>query len=361
MNKRFYAVILAGGRGERFWPLSTSRLPKQLLSLVGGKPLLTRAFERLKGLIPPSHVYVITNRDLVAATRRAVPAVPRQNIIGEPIGRDTAAAIAVGGALVSARDRDAVFCVLTADHVIGDLDVFRRTLRASMELGLLEEVLVTIGIKPAEPSTAYGYIESSTAMDSRRGVAFRRVQRFVEKPDLENARRYCASARYFWNSGMFIWSARSLEKALVRHGPALAHMMADLRLRAGTRGFASALERHYNALEKISIDYALMERADHIVVAEGEFAWDDLGSWTALENQLPTDALGNVVLGSCASLASAGNIVVSKGRLTALIGVTDMIVVQAGRVTLVCPKGRAQDVKKMVERLRASGKHGGVL
>ncbi|MFH0953651.1 MAG: sugar phosphate nucleotidyltransferase [Verrucomicrobiota bacterium] len=361
MNKRFYAVILAGGRGERFWPLSTSQLPKQLLSLVGGKPLLTRAFERLKGLIPPSRVYVITNRDLVAATRRAVPAVPRQHIIGEPIGRDTAAAIAVGGALVSARDPDAAFCVLTADHMIGDLDVFRRSLRASLELGLVEDVLVTIGMKPTEPSTAYGYIESSTPMASRRGVGFRRVHRFVEKPDLEKAKRYCAAARYFWNSGMFIWSARSLETALGRHRPALARMMADLRPRAGTPSFAPALKRHYAALEKISIDYALMERANNIVMAEAEFAWDDLGSWTALENQLPQDALGNVVLGSCASLASAGNIVVSKGRLTALIGVTDMVVVQAGGVTLVCPKARAQDVKTMVERLRASGRHGGVL
>jgi mannose-1-phosphate guanylyltransferase len=361
MNSKFYAVILAGGRGERFWPLSTSRLPKQLLSLVGGKPLLTRALDRLKGLISPDRIYVITNRDLIAATRRAVPGLSQRNIVGEPVGRDTAAAIAVGGALVGARDSEAILCVLTADHMIGDLDVFRGTLRAGLEMAMREDVLVTIGIKPAGPSTAYGYIESGKSIGSRRGVGFRQVRRFVEKPDAEKAKRYCTSGRHFWNSGMFVWSVRTLSAALQKHRPDLAVMMRELTSHAGTRGFQVALASHYRGLEKISIDYALMEKAENIVMAEGEFSWDDLGSWTALENQLPKDALGNVVLGSCASLASADNIVVSRNRLTALIGVKDLIVVQADGVTLVCPKSRAQDVKKMVERLKAGGRHGEVL
>lgn len=361
MNKRFHAVILAGGRGERFWPLSTARRPKQLLRLVGTKPLLTLAFERLRGLVPPDRIYVITNKDLAAATRRALPRVPARNIIGEPVGRDTAAALAVGCALVSARDPDGVFCVLTADHVIGDLPRFRQTLRASLDLAEHENVLITIGIEPRSPSTGYGYIDAPARCAARAGIRFRNVRRFVEKPDLATARRYCRSGRFFWNSGMFIWSARSLERAFAKHRPALARLIRELGPLAGTTGFDRTLRRRYAGLEKISIDYAVMEKARNIVMAEGTFAWDDLGSWSALEGHVPPDRRGNLVLGSCEALASEGNVVVSQDRLTALIGIRDLIVVQAPGVTLVCPRERAQDVKKLVEQLRAGGRHAGVL
>lgn len=361
MNKHFHAVILAGGKGERFWPLSTAGRPKQFLTLVGSKPLLTLAFERLRGLVPPDRTYVITNKDLMASTRRALPRLPARNIIGEPVGRDTAAALAVGCALVGARDPDGVFCVLTADHIIGHLPRFRRTLRAGLELAGRENVLITIGIEPRGPSTGYGYIEAPERCAARGGIRFRNVRRFVEKPDRATARRYCASGRFFWNSGMFIWSARALERAFARHRPPLARLVAELRPLAGTPRFGAALRRLYAGLERISIDYAVMEKVRNIAMAEGAFAWDDLGSWSALEGHVPADAAGNVVLGSCEAVASEDNVVVSQDRLTALIGVRDLIVVQAPGVTLVCPKDRAQDVKKLVERLRAGGRHAGVL
>lgn len=356
-----YAVILAGGKGERFWPLSTARRPKQLLSLVGGKPLIVRAVDRLEGVIPPERVYVITNADTVAATREVAPELPPENIIGEPIGRDTAAAIALGAALVKARDPGGAFCVLTADHIMGDLDVFRSTIREGLSLASREDLLITIGIRPAFASTGYGYIESGESLAENEGVVFLRARRFVEKPDRKTAEEYISSGRFFWNSGMFIWSVRAFASALRKHRPVLADLIERLAPVAGTPGFEQAMGEAYERLEKISIDYALMEKADNIAMARGEFAWDDVGSWTALENHLPRDAAGNVAVGSVEELDASGNIVVSDGRLTALVGVKDMIVVHAAGATLVCRKDKAQSVKKIVEKLRASGRYDEVL
>lgn len=359
-EKQFFAVILAGGKGERFWPYSTSRTPKQLLNLVGGKPMLALAVERLEGLLPADHVYVITNADLVDACRAAAPGVPRENVIGEPIGRDTAAAIAAGAALIKARAPGAAFCVLTADHLIGDLDVFRRTLRESLELALREDVLITIGIKPRGPETGYGYIEAGASKCEAGGVSFLAAKRFVEKPDAARAKEYVDSGRYFWNSGMFIWSVAALEKALTAHRPQLADLIAELS-RAGRKGFASALAREYDRIEKISVDYALMEKASNIVMVRGDFRWDDVGSWTALADHLPRDAAGNAVAGACEAMDSRNNIVMSEGRLTALIGVEDLVVVHTENATLVCSRDRVQDVKKLVHQLAAGGKHSEVL
>jgi mannose-1-phosphate guanylyltransferase len=356
-----YAVILAGGRGERFWPLSTSKRPKQLLSLVGERSLLAQAVDRLQGLIPPERVYVITNEDLVEASCLAAPELPAENIVGEPFGRDTAAAAALGAALVKAKDPSASFCVLTADHIIGDLDRYRATLDQGLDLAQREDVLITIGIQPAEPSTAYGYIEATQERVAAAGVQFLKADRFVEKPDADTAKGYVDSGRFFWNSGMFIWSVRALQSALARHRPALAEMIDRLVPTVGTSEFLPALAGEYEALEKISIDYALMEKADNILMARGTFAWDDVGSWPALENHFAADEDGNITIGDSAAVDAAGNIVYSKGRLTALIGVQDLVVVQAEEVTLICPRERAQDIKKMVEKLRQRGGYDQVL
>ena len=361
MTESMYAVILAGGRGERFWPLSTQACPKQLLSLVGDKPLLRQAVDRLEGLIPPERVYVITNEDLVEASQQAAPQLPHENIIGEPMGRDTAAAAALGAVLVKARDPKASFCILTADHIIGDPDVYQATLRESLQLAQEEDVLITIGIPPTEPSTGYGYIEATDTRDERGGVEFLEANRFVEKPDRETAEKYVAAGTYFWNSGMFIWSVHALEQALRRHRPVLADMMERLLPWVKTPDFLIELAREYDALEKISIDYALMEKADNILMVRGTFAWDDVGSWPALENHFTPNEDGNITIGNCAALDADGNIVYSKDRLTALIGVQDLVVVQAKGVTLICPRARAQDVKKLVDKLRQNGSYDGLL
>ncbi len=360
MFEHAYAVILAGGYGERFWPASTAAKPKQLLSLLGDRTMLEMAIDRLEGLIPPQRIMVLTSADLADATRAAAPALPAENVVGEPMRRDTAAAVALACALVEAKDPDGVFCVLTADHVMGDLDLFRHTLASGLELAANQDVLVTIGLTPMHPSTAFGYVETAAPLGSQPDglgeghdpVAFHTVARFVEKPDRETAESYVASGRFWWNSGMFVWSAQSLHAAFTAHQPQLGSFITELIPAAWTDGFVDALAAGFEPLEKISVDYALMEKADNIVMAEGRFAWDDVGSWPEVANHLPADESGNVVTGDVVSLDATNNIVLSDGRLTAIVGVEDLVVVHADGATLIVPKDRAQDVKKIVTELR---------
>jgi mannose-1-phosphate guanylyltransferase len=358
MDTKAYAVILAGGKGERFWPLSTSKHPKQFLSLVGDKPLLAQAVDRLDGVIPPERVLVITNGDLVDVARRSAPRLPPENVIGEPMGRDTAAAIALGAALIESRQPDAAFVVLTADHIIGDLDIFAATLTDGLNYALQDPVLMTIGIEPATAGTGYGYIESGTPIKrAAGGTLLRKAVRFVEKPDRDTAQSYVESGNYYWNSGMFIWSVHTLKEAFSRYRPQLLDMMDAVRPAAGTEDFMNSVRTAYAQLEKISIDYAVMEKADNVVMAEGAFQWDDVGSWPALAHHFPRDDDGNVLLGTVEEMGSGNNIVLSGGRFTALIGVSDLIVVQADDVTLICPRDRAQDIKQFVHGLRDREKY----
>lgn len=357
MVENAFAVIMAGGKGERFWPLSTSKRPKQVLSLIGGKPMIAIAVERLADLVPADRVIVVTSRDLVTATSNALPGVPMQNIVGEPVGRDTAAAVALASALIRKRAPDGVFCILTADHIIGDIPVFQRTIRAGLDIASRKDVLTTIGITPTFPSTGYGYIEEGELEEEVAGVRLSRAKRFVEKPDARRAGEYLRAGNYCWNSGMFMWSVDAIQSALKRHAPNLFEMARRIEKTVGTDAFAAALENEYEGLKKISVDYAIMEKSDNIIMARGTFEWDDVGSWVALENHFEKDQAGNVIVGACEQVDSAGNIVVSDGRLTALLGVHDMVVVQAEGATLVCPKNMAQDVKKLVAMLKGKGRY----
>ncbi len=351
----FYAVILAGGYGERFWPASTMARPKQLLSLLGDRTMLEMAVDRLDGLIPAERVLVLTSADLVEATIACSPDLSPENVIGEPMRRDTAAAVALACAVVKARDPHGVFCIVTADHVMGELDVFRQTLREGLELASANDVLVTIGIEPTRPSTAFGYIEAGEGFDRVGDVAFRRVLRFVEKPDRDTAQSYIDSGSFSWNSGMFIWSVDAVHRAFAEHTPALGSMIDALIPHVDTAGFPAAIADAFEPLDKISIDYALMEKAHNIVMGIGTFRWDDVGSWPEVAAHLPNDEHGNAVRGDLRVLDSSNNVVVSEGRLTALIGIDDLIVVHTGGATLICPKDRAQDVKAIVTALRESG------
>ncbi len=356
-----YAVIMAGGRGERFWPLSTSKRPKQLLALVGGAPLIAQAVDRIEGLIPPENVFVVTSAGLIDATIMAAPQIPPENIFGEPIGRDTAAAIACGAALVKAKDPTAVFAVFTADQVVGDPDLFAATLKGGLEMSSRNDILLTIGIQPTRPATEFGYIEAGETLETVAGVEFCKARHFVEKPDAATAAAYLDSARFFWNSGMFIWTLAALEKAFAAHCPEWLALMNTLTGYAQRNEIEAGMAATYPDLAKISIDYALMEKADNIVMACGTFAWDDVGSWPALENHFEQDAAGNTLIGNAEVLEAEGNIVYSKDRLTALIGVKGMVVVQAEGVTLVCPKERTQDIKKLVTTLRGEKRFEGLV
>jgi len=357
MLNHVYAVILAGGRGERFWPLSTVRQPKQLMPLVGNRPMIAGAVEHIRPLVPPERIFIITHADLVKAARRALPGFPHRNIIGEPVGRDTAAAVTLGAAIIKARDPRAIFCVLTADHIIGDLAVFRRTLMKSFRTVAASNCLLTIGIQPAFPSTAFGYIEAGSRLSRPGSVEIVNVRRFVEKPSQAKAARYLKTGRFFWNSGMFIWSLDAFEDALARFQPPLKNLMNRIVPVVNTSRFASVLKAEYARLKKISIDYAIMEKADNIVMAKGTFAWDDVGSWSALENHFDKDDRQNVAIGRVETLDASGNIVVSRDGLVAVLGVDDLVIVRTGHATLVCPKHRAQDVKKMVELLKQKKHH----
>ena len=361
MNENRYAVIMAGGKGERFWPLSRAESPKQVLSIVGGRPMLAQAVDRLKGFIPPERVLVITNASLVDVSREAAPELPAENIIGEPFGRDTAAACALAAAIVKARCPHGSFCILTADHVMKNIDLFQQTLQEGFDQAEANASLVTIGIKPTFASTGFGYIECGDEIDSEGDVTFFKAQRFVEKPAADIAQSYIDAGNFFWNSGMFIWSADTLLDSLGLYEPSLLAMAEAMQPVVDSDTFDSKLEEEYGQLEKISIDYALMEKADNIVSACGTFGWYDVGSWPALEDHFAKDDNSNVVIGDGKLIDANGNIVVSKNRLTALIGVEDLVVVQAENATLICPKDRAQEVKAMVQLLEADGGYGSVL
>ncbi len=358
---RVYAVVLAGGRGERFWPLSTAKRPKQLLTLVGERPMIAETVRRLDGLVPKQRILVVTNAEIAATTRALLPEVPPDNVFGEPLGRDTAAAVALSAALVRARDPEAAFAILPADHVIAETERFQGTLSAAFRIARGNDVLVVIGIPPTAPLSSFGYIEAETEPVATEGRLIYAVRRFVEKPDVETARRYLNEKRYYWNAGMFVWSLAALDRALSRHAPHLAELSRRLAAAAGHPDFEAVVRTAYAGIEKISIDYALMEKADNIRMIPADFTWDDVGSWTALRNHFPADPNGNVAIGDCAVLDAAGNTVFSPGRLTALLGVRDLVVVQADGVTLICHRDRAEHIKRLVQQLQAGGAHEALL
>ncbi len=351
MQSNTYAVILAGGRGERFWPLSTAARPKQFISLFGGRPLITLALERLEGVVPPERTIIITAADLLAATAEVARHLPPENLIGEPCPRDTAAACALACGIVAARDPDGVAAILTADQLMADIETFRQTLRDSFTAAASGEHIVTIGIPPTYPATGFGYIEAGEVMDFLTATRFNRARRFVEKPDAQTAAQYVNSGNYCWNAGMFIWHVRTMRAAIDAFAPELLELVG---IPASVRSCGELQERLqavYAGLRKISIDYAIMERVDNIVMANGVFGWDDVGTWPAVAGHFAADARKNVVIGSYESIDASGNVVVSEDRLTAIIGVNDLVVVQSENATLICPRERAQEVKLLVQRL----------
>ena len=350
-----YAVILAGGSGERFWPLSTKARPKQFISLFGGRPLLSLAVERLEGLIPPERIFIITAEHLLHDTIEAAWNIPRSNVIGEPCKRDTAPAIAVACGLVHGRDPDGVVCILTADQLMSNVETFRLTLSDAITVAHREKAIVTIGIQPTYPATGFGYIEAGTSLNSARTVTlFNKAKRFVEKPDAYTAARYIESGRYFWNAGMFIWRTDTMLEALNAHAPDLAALSASVAEAAHSpEDLDAVLRQTYPSLRAISIDYAVMEHAQNIIMAHGAFGWDDVGSWPSLAGHFTEDVEGNVIVGACETIEAQNNIVVSEDRLTALIGVRGLVVVHSENATLICPTERAEEVKKLIRRIAA--------
>lgn len=343
INNR-YVVIMAGGRGERFWPKSRLKKPKHLISIIGKEPMLLQTINRLKAVVPIENIFIITNKEQRDAVIEVCSDLAPSQIIAEPIGRDTAAAVGLAKVLVKQKNPEAVFAILPADHVINDVKNLENCLIAGFEIASENNVLVTIGIPPTEPSTAYGYIKKSLAQGT-----FYKVDKFVEKPNLETAKSYLASGDYFWNAGMFVWSVPTLEIALKQYCPELSQGLATLE---ASSYLEAALTTLYAQLPKISIDYALLEKANNVVTIPASFDWDDVGEWPAIARHNDRDCNNNVISGNAVITEGSGNIIVNEeGHLTALIGVDNLIVVQTKDATLICHKDKAQDIKKLLQQV----------
>lgn len=341
-----YAVIMAGGAGTRFWPHSRRRLPKQFLTLGGRRSLLQAAVERLRGVVHPARVLVVAPRDLAGLVRRQLPALPQDNLLVEPAARGTAACLAWAAAAVTRRDPTAAMAAMPADHVISDKARFRRCLARGFEIAEREDCSVAFGVRPVGPETGYGYIEIGAPL--RRTVP--RVDwaaRFVEKPDRATAEEFVASGRYLWNAGIFVWRVPVLRAGLQVHAPEVARVMDMPR----SGGRASSLAPAYRRLPVVSIDVALMERTERVAVVTAGFDWTDAGSWSAMPALWGVDADGNAARGKVLLVDSRGTVAFGATRLVAVVGAEDLIVVDSPDAVLVCPRGRAQDVRHLVERL----------
>mgnify|MGYP002039434871 CR=1 FL=1 len=340
---------MAGGRGERFWPQSRLTRPKHLLPIVGDKAMLAQALDRVAGLVPPENIFIITNAEQREAVLEVCPGVDAGQVVGEPVGRDTAAAVGLAAVLIQSRDSAGTFAILPADHVIHDSEGFQQTLARGFDAAEKEECLVTIGIEPTEPATGYGYIQRGEPVCRENDIF--KVRRFVEKPDMETARGYLASGEYAWNAGMFVWQATAVRQAIGRYVPELETSLAAIADELSNGGnLADVLARHYPDIHKISIDFAVMEKADNVLTMPAAFDWDDVGEWPAVARHHEADASGNVARGESVILDSTGNIVFSdEGHLVALLGVQDLIIVRTADATLVCRKDQAQNIKELVK------------
>jgi mannose-1-phosphate guanylyltransferase len=355
-----YGVIMAGGAGTRLWPLSRSNMPKQLLPVVKGKSLLQLSYERLRGMLPADRIYVCTSAAHRDAVLGNLPELPKENLLGEPMGRDTSNAVGFPAAVLHKRDKDAVFAVTTADHVIEPIDQFQASVRTAFDVtSKFPNTLVTFGIVPSHGHTGLGYIHRGEALAQFKGAY--KVQAFKEKPDKATADRYVESGRYYWNSGMFVWRADTVLKELSTHLPDSYKGLMQISQAWDTPQQGAVLNEIYPKLPKISVDYAVMEPASQgkgaaqVVVVEMPIQWLDVGSWPALAETLDIDDHDNAHdAANFVYLDSEANIVVCQDpdHLIALIGVNDMIVVHTKDATMVCPKSESQRVKEMVGKLK---------
>lgn len=349
-----WAVIMAGGSGTRFWPVSRNDRPKQLLRLLGDDTLIQATIARLQPLVPAERVLVITTAAIADATRRQLPMLAAEQVIAEPVGRDTAACVALAAEIVARRDPGGTMILLPADQVIAPADRFQACLAAGCAVAA-SGALVTYGIAPRHPATGYGYIRLGATLPSVDGCAVNQVERFVEKPARAVAEQYVQEGCYRWNSGIFTWRVDVVRRELAEHCPALMKALAPVGAAYATPGFAAALAAAYGPLPRISIDYALMERAKAIAVVTADFAWDDVGSWDALVEHLPADALGVSQRGETLALDCQDSLLYAEegAPLLAGVGLRDLLLVATRDAVLAVPRGQSQDVKKVVEALKA--------
>ena len=349
-----YAVIMAGGEGTRFWPLSRATCPKQFLSILGGEPLLVQALNRLKGLIPPENIIVTVNRKHREVAQRLIGDLPPQNIIVEPRIRDTAPCIGLAASLIRKRAGDQTILCLPADHIIQPAEGLRECLsHAEAVVNGDPASLYTLGIRPAYPATGYGYILRGAAVQQVDGTTVYEVSSFHEKPSMAVAEAYFDSGDYFWNSGIFFWRTDAILEAIRRRLPELWEGLAQLVPDLDTDRMDAALARVFPRLPRISIDYGILEQADRVHVVEGRFAWDDVGTWRILRGHIPADEHGNIIQGKAFALDSSGTVLYSAGEhLVAALGVRDLIIIATAEATLVTTRDSAERVRDLVAKLK---------
>ncbi len=351
MDNSIYALILAGGSGERFWPLSRRNRPKQLLRLVSDRTLLEETIARLDGFVPPERILILTNVEQEKSVRDLLKRFPKENIVAEPVKRDTAAAVALGAGWIAARDHAATMLVLPADHVIADREAFQETMKTAAAAAQETGALVTIGIKPTWACPGFGYIEQGDAVRLRSGgkIAVHRVVRFREKPNVDLAESFLRKGNFRWNAGMFVWSVPTVLSEFNRHAPELADFISQVR---SPKNLDKLLRDSFSSLPRISFDYAIMEKADRVLVVEASFDWDDVGSWQAVARYFKKDEHGNAANLALTALDSSDNIIFNDGDTAiALLGVRNLIVVRTADAILICHRHEAERIKNLVAKL----------
>ncbi|MAE68896.1 MAG: mannose-1-phosphate guanyltransferase [Gemmatimonadetes bacterium] len=348
-----HAVILAGGRGERFWPWSRAERPKQLLAITSPRTMLEETVRRVDPLIPRERVRVVTGQALAEPIRKTLAELEPAQVVVEPRGKNTAPAIGLAAALIAAEDVDASMVLLPSDHYVPDGVAFRDAVAYADAVARESGALVTFGIVPERAETGYGYIESGGEVGRKGEIRHNEVLRFVEKPDPETARRYFEGRGFLWNSGIFVWRVSDILGALATHVPAMAEPLEALTRAAGGPGERDAIETLFEAAPSISIDYAVMEKAERVFVVRAPLSWDDVGAWSALNRVFEGDGDGNVLRGDVLGVDASDNIVLADDGVVGLIGVSGLVVVRTGDAVLVCARERAQDVKELVQALKA--------
>lgn len=355
-----YAVIMAGGIGSRFWPKSRQAHPKQFLNVFGDHTLIQNTVARLQGIVPPERCYVVTHERYVDETSDQLPAIPKENILAEPISRNTAPCIEYAALKLAARDPDATMIVLPADHVIKNVRRFHEVLHAAVKTAAEPGTLVTIGINPTHPETGYGYIQFEGAEggvigddDGTDAPRSYRVKTFAEKPDISTAERFVDSGDFLWNSGMFVWRTDTILKEIETHVPQAHDAFRSVRELVGTREERAAVEEAYSKSPHISIDYGVMERADKVYVVPASFGWSDIGDWRAVYELADKDKHGNALQGNVIVHDSSRCLVHANGRLVVLVGIHDAVVVDTRDAVLLCHRESAQQVKNVVDYLHA--------
>lgn len=356
-----YAVVLAGGSGTRLWPTSRDNTPKQFLKLGGDRTMLQATVDRILPIIPWDRVIVVTNAAYTQDVRQQLPEIPEANIIAEPQKRDTALAMGLGALIAQHRDPEAVVVNMASDHVLKDVEEYRRVITTAVEIASEKKYLLTVGITPTSPNVNFGYIQAGRKWEEREGRPVYAVSRFKEKPDVETAKKFLEAGNFYWNANMYTWHVETILAAFAQHMPETTAAFSAISQSINTPRFAEVLAQQYESAQKVPIDVAISEKVDNLAVMEGDFGWDDVGLWSTVFELGEKDEHGSVVVrdgqdqSPVLAIGSGNNLVGTSGRMVALVGVEDMVVIDSKDVVLVVPRSRASEVKKIVETLKEQG------